>query len=171
MTLTRPYDKPLIQEFQVQYALPITKRTVISPPPPPPKTNQLALPKPNIYTKEKWSELGYSEEDVCELSVERDQQNSHYILKEVNMNEDFSNFKEYLQLQGVMSERKTKEMKDQFLQAIYISALVVDKNFCGDHSYKRESVNMALTQLGKCLPFILFTLQKKWLKGLVSVEA
>lgn len=166
ITLTRPYDEPLIQEFQVKYTPPITKNTIVSPPPPPPKLNQLAIPKPNIYTKEKWRELGYNEEDVCELSVERDQQNNHYILKEVNMNADFSNFKEYLQLQGVMSERKAKEMKDQFLQAIYISTLVVHKNFSGDHSYKRESVNMTLSQLGHCLPFILFTLQKKWLKGL-----
>lgn len=171
ITLTRPYDKPLVQEFEVKFTTPIEPRTVEPPPPSPPNVNQLALPEPNIYTKEKWQNLGYDENDVCELSVERNQQNSHYILKEVNLNEDFSNFKEYLQMQGVMSERKTKEMKDQFLQAIYISALVVHKNFSGDHSYKRESVNMALTQLGKCLPFILFTLQKKWLKGLVKDDA
>ncbi|GEM_PF-3511327 len=169
ITLTRAYDEPLSQEIIIKYTEPEVSINNPTQPPPTTKTKQLALPKPNTYSKQAWLDLGYEENDACELVVEKDESETAYILKEVNMNADFSGFKDYLKSQSI-SQRKIEEMKNQFIQALYISAIVVHKDFSTDHSYKRDEVRTVLTQLGRSLPFILFTMQKRWLKEIILPE-
>jgi len=169
ISLTRPYDESLTQELKVRYTAPIIPRVNPPPPPRPPQTKQIALPEFHSYSREQWLNLGYEEGDACELGVERDNSNTHYILKEVNIHKDFAPFMEYLRSQNV-SQRKIEEMKKMFELSLYISALVVHKDFSTDHSYKRDAVRMVMTQLAKSLPFTIFTMQKRWLKEVVSPE-
>lgn len=171
VVLSRPYGDPLVQEFKIKYTQSIEPGVNPPPPPPPtpPKVKQLILPKPNFYSGEQWLALGYDKQDACEFAVERDDADSFYVLKEVNMNADFPFLIDFIRSQG-FSEGKVEETKQMFLQALYISSLVVHKDFSTDHSYKRDNVRLVMTQLAKSLPFTLFTMQKKWLKSVIKLE-
>lgn len=166
--MTRPHDESLTQEFNIKYIPAIIPQTNPPPPSKPPKNNQLNLPKPKILPKKEWI-TDYDENDLCEFVIEKNEQNNSYSLKEILMNGDFLPFYDYLKSQN-LSQRKINEMKDQFFQATYISALAVHKDFAVDPPYKREIVRTVMTQLGKSLPFILFTMQKKWIKELQITE-
>lgn len=160
--MTRPHDSSLTQEFKIRYIPAIKPGNNPPPPPPPPRNNKLNLPKLDILTKKEWVS-DYDENDLCEFVIEKNIVNNSYMLNGIRINGDFPPFYEYLKSQN-LSQRKIKQMKDQFIQATYISAISVHKDFALDHSYKRETVRTVMTQLGKSLPFILFTMQKKWLK-------
>ncbi|MCX7881102.1 MAG: hypothetical protein N2482_01140 [Patescibacteria group bacterium] len=164
--MTRPYDKPLTQEFNIKYVSEITPHTNPSTPPKPPKNNQIKLPNKQILTKEEWI-TNYDKNDLCEFVTEKN--NDLYILKEVLINGDFQPLYEYLKQQN-LAQKKIDEMKKQFFLATYISALIIHKDFASDSTYKRETVRTVMTKLGKCLPFILFTIQKKWIKELKITE-
>lgn len=166
--MTRPYDEPLSQEFKIKYIPaknPITKPTT---PPTPPRINQLDLPKPVYKSEKEWIQ-DYDKNDLCEFAIGKDEQKNLYILKEILINSDFPPFYDYLKMQNV-SERKIEKMKEVLLKATYISALIVHKNFAFDSSYKREEVRTIMNQIGKSLPFVLFTLQKQLLKDLQEEE-
>ena len=167
--LTRPHDEPLTFDFKVRYAPKINTRTNPPPPPPPPLSNKLVLPAFSSLPMKDWQNLGMDENSLCEVSVEKDEFKNVYVLKEVILNADFPSFEKYLKSQN-LSPRKVKEMKEQFQQAIYISAISVHKDYAIDHSYNKEVVRAIMTQIGKSLPFVLFTMQKKWLKELQSNE-
>ncbi len=166
--LARPHEIPLIQEFLVKYCPAKKPSTNPSKPPSPPNTKKLSFPKFSPVPMNKWLEVNENGNDLCELIVEKDEQEKIYVLKEVIINSDFPYFKQYLQSQN-LSPEKMKEMKEQFEQAIYISGICVHKDFSYSN-FPRETVRIIMTQLGKSLPFVLFTMQKKWLKELVSQE-
>ena len=108
------------------------------------------------------------ENSLCEVSVEKDEFKNVYVLKEVILNADFPSFEKYLTSQN-LSQRKVKEMKEQFQQAIYISTISVHRDYSSDHSYDKDTVREIMTQIGKSLPFVLFTMQKKWLKEINDI--
>lgn len=160
ISLTRPYGDPLIAEFNISYTKKIEK---ISKPKGEPKkrtTNQLHLPKPNICSKKQWQDIGNDENDLCELAVIEAENNS-YQLTEVNINSEFPYFMNYLRNQH-LSNDKVEMMKNQYAQAVYIAAIVTHSDFSKDNTYRRDTVREVMNQIGRSIPFILFTMQKKW---------
>ncbi len=167
--LTKPGEEPLRQECKIKYVSAV--KTLVNPLPlqPPHKTNNISIPKLRTYSMEKWLEAGYDESEACIPVVERNDQNKCFVLKEINVSEDFPDFMRYLRMQKT-GERKTKEMKKQFVYALYFSIMVIHKNYSTQHSYQRDKVTLTISEVARCLPFSLFTLQKKFLKELEPIE-
>jgi len=169
ISLTRPFDEPLTQEIKIKYVGPVILGNNLPTPPKPPKNKQISLPKFSSWPREKWLDAGYDQEDACEFVVEYHEINKNYVLKEVNIHKDFPWFLDYLKSQSV-SPSKMEEMKQMFELSVYMSALVIHKDFSKNHSYDRDTVRIVMKQLAKSLPFTIFTMQKRWLKEITPSE-
>lgn len=81
------------------------------------------------------------------------------------VNSDFPFLNIYFQNQRY-SASQIEIMKKQFINAVYIASLAVHRNFAKENSYPNERVNEIINNVGYCLPYSLFTMQKKLLREL-----
>ena len=94
----------------------------------------------------------------------KNENGNKFILKEVHINEGFPNFMKYLKQQKASSTRN-KLMKNQFVQSVYVSSLITHQDFSNGHIYNRDLAQSVMNEIGKSMPFVLFTMQKKWQKA------
>ncbi len=164
--LTIPFKDSLTAEFKVKIGEAIEKKiNPPTPPPPPPKGKVLNLPKLRPFSKDEWEEAGYLEQNLSEFDIEKNDEKSIYVLKEVLVNSDFPFLNIYFQNQRY-SASQIEIMKKQFINAVYIASLAVHRNFAKENSYPNERVNEIINNVGYCLPYSLFTMQKKLLREL-----
>lgn len=163
--LTVPFKDSLRTEFKINIGERIEKRISPPTPPPPPKGKVLNLPKLYPLSKDQWEEAGYLENNLSELDIEKNDEKSIYVLKAVFVNSDFPFLNVYFQNQR-FSGSQIDIMKKQFINAVYIATLAVHRNFAKDGSYPTEKVNEIINNVGYCLPYSLFTMQKKIIREL-----
>lgn len=163
--LIRPFSESLKVEFKLKIVTAIEKEKNPQTPPKPPKVKTLNLPKLHTLTEEEWENAGYEKEDLADLDVEKNMETSSYILKAVKVNSDFPFLKIYFQNQRY-SGSQVDVMRKQFVNAVYIAVLSVHRNFAKEGSYPYEKIKEIINNIGYCLPYSLFTMQKKILREL-----
>lgn len=163
--LTKSFSESLKVEFKAKISRSIEKKINPTPTPPPHKGNRLNVPKLYSLTEEEWENARYEKEDLVDLDIEKNIETSTYVLKTVKVNSDFPFLKIYFQNQRY-SGRQIEVMRKQFVNAVYIAVLSVHRNFAKDGSYQNDKVKEIINNVGYCLPYSLFTMQKKILKEL-----
>lgn len=165
--LVRPFKENLTVDFKIKISDPIVKQVNPPPPPPPPKGSILNLPKLHSLTEAEWENAGYEKDNLIDLDVERSSDSANHVLKVVKVNTDFPFLNLYLQNQR-FSGSQVDVMKKQYVNAVYIASLAVHRNFAKEGSYPSEKINQIINNIGYCLPYSLFTMQKKIIKELES---